>query len=167
MYKGADLKKNAYGASMCIAGFMARAEGDMSKALSADEADALCEYLAAISTPGAGMSKNLNIQWAIKPVFGDDKELDQKVTKPIVKAIMKLPGDPGKGQAGFQGACSSCHDMQQKKVGPSMVDAAQDMNFVAQSVRCGSNAMPFFAKDVLTDQQIADIVAYIASSVKK
>ncbi len=167
MYKGEDLKKNAYGARMCAAGFQERAAGNMEKALSADEVDALNEYFAAINANPGAMTNNLSIKWVTKPVFSEDEQLDEKLTKPAVKAIMKLPGDPGKGQTVFQAACASCHDIKAKKVGPSMVDAAQDMNFVAQSIRCGSMAMPFFAKDVLNDQQIADVVAYIQSSVGK
>lgn len=166
MFKSADLKKSAYGATFCISGFQKRNGGDIAKALSVDEADALDEYLSAITDAPGAIKKNLTIQWILKPEFGDDAQLDDKLTTPAVKAIMKLPGDPGKGQAVFQGTCASCHSIGQKKVGPSMKDAAQDMSFVAQSIRCGSNGMPFFAKDILSDQQIADVVAYIQSSVK-
>ncbi|MBS1904453.1 MAG: c-type cytochrome [Bacteroidetes bacterium] len=167
MFKTADLKKDAYGARLCASGFLERGDGDMAKALSADEADALNEYFAAIADAPGAIKKNLTIQWVLKPVFSEDQQLDEKLTKPAVKAIMKLPGDPAKGQTVWQGTCVTCHDLQQKKVGPSMAEAAKDMNYVAQSIRCGSMAMPFFAKDILSDQQIADVIAYVQSSIKK
>lgn len=167
MYKGDDLQKNAYGARLCASAFQHRGDGDMTKALTQDEVESLNEYLTALNaTPGA-ITKNLTIQWVAKPTFKDDLQPDEKLVKPAVKAIMKLPGDPGKGQAVFQSTCSNCHDLKAKKVGPSMVDAAADMNYVAQSVRTGSSAMPFFSKDILNDQQIADVIAYIQSSLNQ
>ncbi len=162
MFKGDKLKSTAYGASFCVAGFQERPTG-----LSADEAESLNEYYAAIASNPGAMTNNLSIKWVTKPVFSDDEDLDAKAVTPAVKAIMKLPGDPGKGQAVFQGTCITCHEIEKKKIGPSMKDAAQDMNYVAQSIRCGSKAMPFFAKDILSDQQIADAIAYIQSSLNK
>ena len=165
MFKGDKLQSSAYGAKLCASGFQKR--GPVDNALSADEVTELNEYFKAIATNPGAMTTNLSIKWVTKPVFSDDENLDEKVTKPAVKSIMKLPGDPGSGQVVFQSACTTCHDMQKKKIGPGMKDAAQDMNYVAQSIRCGSTAMPFFAKDVLSDQQIADVVAYIQSSLDK
>jgi mono/diheme cytochrome c family protein len=165
MFKGDKLKSAAYGAMLCAYGF--EKKGPLATALSADEVTAINEYLAAISSNPGAITTNLSIKWVTKPVFTDDESLDEKATAPAVKSIMKLPGDPGAGQVVFQAACTTCHEMQKKKIGPSMKDAAQDFNFVAQSIRCGSMAMPFFAKDVLSDQQIADAVAYIQSSLNK
>jgi mono/diheme cytochrome c family protein len=165
MYKAADLKKNAYGAMLCASGFQER--GSTANALSADEANQLDEYLMSIADAPGAMKKNLTIQWVLKPIFDENQMLDGKLTKPAVKAIMKLAGDPGKGEAVWTATCATCHDMQNKKVGPPMVKAAQDINNVAQSIRCGAMAMPFFAKDVLSDQQVSDVIAYIQTSIKK
>lgn len=167
MYKGDGLKKDAFGARLCASGFLERGEGDMTKALSAEEADALDAYFAAIADAPGAIKTNLKIQWVTKPVFSEDASLDEKLTKPAVKSIMKLPGDPGAGQAVWQATCVQCHDLQKKKVGPAMAVAAKDMNYVAQSIRCGSMAMPFFAKDVLSDQQIADVIAFVQKSIQQ
>ena len=167
MFKDNTLKSTAYGAAFCAAGFQERGNKTVATALSPEEVDALNEYYAAIAANPGAMTSNLSIKWVTKPVFSDDEDLDAKAVTPAVKAIMKLPGDPGKGQAVFQSTCITCHEVEKKKIGPSMKDAAQDMNYVAQSIRCGSKAMPFFAKDLLTDQQIADAVAYIQSSLNK
>ena len=167
MYKGVDLKKYAYGGSLCAAIFQKRADiKTVDKALSADEVDVLNEYLAAISaTPGA-MTSNLRIQWVGKPTFSDDPT-DPKIAAPAVKAIMKLPGDPKAGETVFGQSCGTCHSIKDKKIGPPMVKAAKDMNFVAQTVRFGSGDMAFYGKDVLSDQQIADAIAYIQSQLGK
>ncbi|MEI8134866.1 MAG: cytochrome c [bacterium] len=165
MYKGADLKKNAYGASLCAAVFQHRADSKtVDKALTPDEVDALNEYLTAIATLPSANPSELKIQWAAKPTFNDDMP-DEKIAKPVVKAIMKLPGDAKTGETVFAKSCATCHSMKDKKVGPPMERAAQDMNLVAQAVRFGSGDMPFYAKDVMSDQQIADALAYIGSQL--
>jgi len=167
MYKGDNLKKYAYGASLCAAIFQNRAEGNIDKALSADEADALNEYYTAINSNPGAMASNLKIQWAAKVMTQDTDVPDPNLAKPIVKAIMKLPGDPKSGETVFGKSCGTCHSIQDKKIGPPMVKAAKDMNFVAQTVRFGSGHMAFYAKDVLADQQIADVIGYIQSQMGK
>jgi mono/diheme cytochrome c family protein len=57
--------------------------------------------------------------------------------------------------------------MKEKKVGPPMEKAFEDVQIAAQTIRVGSQAMPFYAKDVLTDQQIADVVAYVQEQLGK
>jgi mono/diheme cytochrome c family protein len=166
MYKGDQLKKYAYGASLCAAYFMNRAEGNIDQALSADEVDALNEYYSAINSAPGAMTSNLKIQWVAK-VMKDEESPDPAVAKPVVKAIMKLPGDPKSGEALFGKSCGACHTINDKKVGPPMVKAAKDVNFVAQAVRFGSGHMAFYAKDILSDQQIADVIAYVQSQTGK
>jgi len=167
MYKGDNLKKNAHGASLCAAIFQHRADiTTVGNALSADEVDGLNEYLAAINSAPGAMTSDLKIQWVAKPTFNDDPPND-KLVKPVVKAIMKLPGDPKAGETVFSQSCGTCHSINDKKIGPPMVKAAQDMNNVAQTVRFGTGDMAFYAKDVLSDQQIADAIAYIQSQLGK
>ncbi|MFI5263131.1 MAG: c-type cytochrome [Candidatus Kapaibacterium sp.] len=167
MYKADQLKKYAYGGSLCAAVFQKRADiKTVDKALSADEVDALNEYLAAISTGSGAITTDLKIQWVGKPTFSDNPP-DQKIAGPASKAIMKLPGDPKAGETVFGQTCGTCHSINDKKIGPPMVKAAKDMNVVAQTVRFGSGDMAFYAKDVLTDQQIADAIAYIQSQLGK
>ncbi|MDP4235633.1 MAG: c-type cytochrome, partial [Bacteroidota bacterium] len=121
MYKGDNLKKFAYGASLCAAVFQKRADiKTVDKALSADEVDALNEYLAAINTAPGAMTSNLKIQWVGKPTFSDEAP-DEKIAKPGITAIMKLPGDPAKGETVFGASCGTCHSISDKKIGPPMV----------------------------------------------
>jgi mono/diheme cytochrome c family protein len=167
MYKGDNLKKYAYGASLCVAIFQGRADGDIDKALSADEVDALNEYFSAINGASGAMTSNLKIQWAAKVMTKQEDSPDPNIAKPIVKAIMKLPGDPAAGETIFGKSCGTCHSIKDKKIGPPMAKAAKDMNYVAQTVRFGSGNMAFYAKDVISDQQIADAIAYIQSQLGK
>lgn len=162
MFKGADLAKNAYGGSLCATLFQEKKGG-----LTAAEVASLNEYLTALETAPGAMTSALNIQWAAKPSLKKDVEVDEKIAKPIVKAIMKLPGDEAVGAKVFARSCANCHDFKADKIGPALKDAATDMNFVVSSIRFGSNAMPFFAKDILTDQQIADVIGYIQATLGK
>jgi cytochrome c2 len=167
MYKGDNLKKMAYGGALCAAVFQKRADiKTVDKALSADETDALNEYLAALNSAPGAITSDLKIQWVGKPTFSDDPP-DAKVATPAVKAIMKLPGDPKAGETVFTQSCGSCHSINDKKIGPPMVKAAKDMNMVVQTIRFGSGDMAFYAKDVLSDQQVADAIAYIQSQLGK
>jgi mono/diheme cytochrome c family protein len=167
MYKGDNLKKLAYGGALCAAVFQKRADiKTVDKALSADEVDALNEYFSAINAGPGAITSNLKIQWVGKPTFSDEAP-DPKVADPASKAIMKLPGDPKAGETVFGQSCGTCHSIKDKKIGPPMVKAVKDVNFVAQTVRFGSGDMAFFAKDVLSDQQIADVIAYIQSQLGK
>jgi mono/diheme cytochrome c family protein len=168
IFKGADLKKYAYGASLCAALYIERSEaGDYTKSLQPDEADALNEYFAAIAGSTNGMTKNLTIQWGAKPAFNDNETADPVASKAAAKAILKLPGDATNGQIVFGKTCQYCHAMTEKKVGPSLKDALKDIDFAAKTLRVGSAAMPFYGKDILTDQQCADVLAYIQQQLGK
>ncbi len=160
MFKDADLEKNAYGASLCATLFQAKASG-----LKADEVTALNEYLKSLESAPGAVTKNLNIQWAAKPPLKKDESVDEKVAKPILKAIMKTPGDVKAGEGVFAKSCANCHSFKDKLIGPKFTaDIAGEPEIIASAIRFGYGAMPFFAKDKLTDQQVADVVAYIQAT---
>ena len=166
MYKGDNLKKYAYGGALCAFAFE-KAGTSAENSLSADDIDVLNEYLASLNDQSGAMKTDLKILWAVKPVFKEDAMPDEKIAKPIVKSIMKLAGDPTSGKSVFDQSCGTCHGMTDKKIGPPMTKAAQDMNNVVQTVRFGSGNMAFYAKDILNDQQVADVIAYIQSAMGK
>jgi mono/diheme cytochrome c family protein len=160
MYKGADLEKNAYGGNLCATLFQNKKGG-----LSAAEVTSINEYLKSLETAPGAMTKNLTIAWAAKPTLKADEMIDDKLAKTVLKAIMKTPGDVSAGETVFAKACASCHSFKEKVVGPKFTaDIAGDPEIIASGIRFGSNAMPFFAKDKLTDQQVADVVAYIQAT---
>lgn len=157
-YKGDALAKNAYGGMLCADLFMLKAGG-----LTPAEVEALNAYLAWLEAAPGAITKNLTIQWAAKPPLEKDKFIDEKIAKPFVKAILQLPGDPAAGEKLFARTCASCHDLTADKIGPALKDVAGDADYAVTSVRFGTGAMAFYAKDILSDQRVADIVAYIQS----
>ena len=125
--------------------------------------EALNAYLASLETAPGAITKNLTIQWAAKPPLEHDKFIDEKIAKPFVKAILQLPGDPTTGEKLYGRTCANCHDLNADKIGPALKDVASDAEYAVTSIRFGTGAMAFYARDILSDQQIADIVAYIQS----
>jgi mono/diheme cytochrome c family protein len=167
LVKGSDLKARAYGADICAAVYQERAEEVIAKALAPSDIEALNEYFAAINANPGAVTKNIPVQWVSKPAFSDEEEIDEKAAKPALKAIMKLAGDPAAGQAIFARTCQYCHGVKEKKVGPALAKPFEELEFAVKTIRVGSGAMPFYAKDRLSDQQIADVVAYIQQEMGK
>lgn len=167
MYKGADLKTKAYGGVLCAAMYQKRADGNVDKALSAQEVEALNAYFDAIQNAPGAITKNIAIQWGTKPAFSEGDAIDDKAARAAAKAILKLPGDAGNGKTLFGRTCTYCHSLTERKIGPAFTDAFKDAENVAKVLRCGYNAMPFYGKDILSDQQLADVMAYIQGEVMK
>jgi len=83
-------------------------------------------------------------------------------------AAFKLKGDAAAGGKIFQSAgCTGCHTLAAAKstgtVGPNLDQAKPDYRKATARVTLGKNAMPSF-KGQLTDQQIADVAAYVVTS---
>jgi len=167
MFKGEDLKKKAYGAALCAAVYQKKADGNVDKALSASEAEALNAYFEAINGAPGAITKNINIQWGSRPAFNENEEVNDKEATASVKPILKLPGDPANGKALFSRTCGYCHTYKEKKAGPALSEAFNNAEFAAKVVRTGSGSMAFYGKDVLNDQQVADILAHIQEEISK
>ena len=77
-------------------------------------------------------------------------------------------GDAAAGEAVFASAgCGGCHTLEAAgssgNVGPNLDDAEPDAELTADRVTNGQGAMPAFG-DQLSEQQIADVVAYVVES---
>jgi cytochrome c len=83
-------------------------------------------------------------------------------------------GTPDKGKEVFEGQCSVCHnaDSTDKKIGPGLKGlfkhdklvngkAVNEAN-VRAKIDEGGNGMPGY-KDILSDQERADVIAYLKS----
>jgi mono/diheme cytochrome c family protein len=76
-------------------------------------------------------------------------------------------GDPAAGKEVFLGAggCGSCHTFADAgtsgSIGPNLDDAAPSVDLAVDRVTNGQGAMPSFSGQ-LTEQQIADVAAYVA-----
>jgi cytochrome c553 len=78
-----------------------------------------------------------------------------------------VEGDPAAGKAIFVTNCGGCHTLSDAgtsgSVGPNLDDAQPDEALVVDRVTNGQGVMPPFA-DVLTEQQIADVAAYVSTA---
>jgi mono/diheme cytochrome c family protein len=76
-------------------------------------------------------------------------------------------GDAAAGKVVFTTNCGGCHTLADAgttgTVGPNLDDTQPDAALVVDRVTNGKSPMPPF-KGVLTDQQIADVVAYVSTA---
>jgi mono/diheme cytochrome c family protein len=165
-FKGDALAKNAGGATMCAVMYQHKGD-ELATVIPKADIDALNAYFDAIKNNPGAIASNLNIAWVTKPALHEEDNIDVKAATTAAKKIMMLPGDPGAGKAVFTNACQYCHEMNESKVGPAMSKEMDDPRAAAMSVRCGSGAMPFYTSDILSDQQIADVLAYIQQQLEK
>lgn len=80
-------------------------------------------------------------------------------------------GDPDRGRALFYRACNGCHPKAQQGLGPTI--AATDTAEIALKIREGNGLlrgsrqagawMPFYGRDRLSDQNVADIAAFVST----
>jgi cytochrome c553 len=78
-----------------------------------------------------------------------------------------LEGDPVAGKEIFTTNCGGCHTLSDAgtsgTVGPNLDDAQPDEALVVERVTNGQGAMPPF-KGTLSEQQIADVAAYVSTA---
>jgi mono/diheme cytochrome c family protein len=90
-----------------------------------------------------------------------------QATEPVTPAS-KLKGDPTAGAGIFKSAgCVGCHTLAAAHstgtVGPNLDQAKPDYMLATARVTLGKGVMPSF-KGQLSDQQIADVAAYVVKS---
>ncbi len=165
-FKGDALAKNAFGGTMCAVMYLHKSDA-IATVMSKGDIDALNAYLEAIKNNPDAITGNIKIKWVTKPALHEDDKIDEKAANSAAKAIMMLPADPAAGKDTYDRTCAYCHSMTEKKVGLPLNKGMETPQIGARSVRCGSAAMPFYTKDILTDQQIADVIAYIQQQLGK
>lgn len=77
-------------------------------------------------------------------------------------------GDAAAGKSVYASAgCGSCHTLSDAgssgSIGPNLDDSKPDADLVVERVTNGQGAMPSF-KDKLSEQEIADVAAYVSES---
>lgn len=81
--------------------------------------------------------------------------------------IAALTGDISTGQAEYEGTCNTCHgdDGLGTSLGPDITAVAISATELATLILDGRNGMPAYGADAnYTDQDIADIIAYVLSA---
>ncbi len=93
---------------------------------------------------------------------------------PATTAATAAKGDPAKGKIVFtktaSPSCGGCHTLADAgtsgTVGPNLDDRKPSYDKVVDRVTNGKGVMPSF-KGTLTDQQIADVAAYVSQAAGK
>jgi cytochrome c553 len=93
----------------------------------------------------------------------DDTETETTVTTPAIE------GDPAAGKEIFLGssACGGCHTLADAgttgAVGPNLDESQPDFELALDRVTNGQGGMPSFSGS-LSEQQLADVAAYVSSA---
>lgn len=160
-FRGDALSRTAGGAGLCVVMYQrktgARTPFD---ALSVEDAEALMAYFEFISE-GIEVEK-LTSQPFVLP-WEDESKRREKLDS-LNKRILNLQGNPENGEIIYQKACDQCHS-EDVAIGPPLFAVKITPEKIIEMVRAGSPSasktpMPFFTSDKLTDQQIADLIAF-------
>lgn len=149
-FTGEEVAKNAGGATVCWESYM-----KMKIPLTDEQIKSLNDYFDSIS------AKDSPSEMKYETIALPSK--DKSKLKLEQSAIMKLTGDASKGETAFNNACGFCHGQNStvKKI-PDLFDEFEgNVKSITYNVRFGNGAMPFFKNSVLSEQEIADISAYI------
>ena len=162
MIKGADFARAAGGGGYCYERFLQRVSHAKVNptAIPAEHAEALMAYFEKISGDNKG------------PEF-EPAMLDNDAKKAAGEKIAAMSGDASKGWELFGRACVTCHPTIKKPgIGPQLVRSRPPRNMDAAMVRWagairgGGSLMPFYAPDILSDQDIADIIAFLREQIE-
>jgi len=86
---------------------------------------------------------------------------------PVLAPVNASATDIERGEALYRSKCYGCHAVE-AHVGPSLTSAASVLRdaqgeLLIAAVRGGRALMPAFSEDMLSDEELADIIAYIRS----
>lgn len=152
-FSGDGLQRTAAGAAKCA--FLYQEKGSsVEDALTEDEAAALMAYYAYVS-PG---NEPPLLSWEAVTWPGDP-DFSPEAFEKEMEEIAQLRGVAARGEAMFARACAPCHD---NGLGPATRIIRRKADSVPATVRGGEDTMPFFSRDRLSDQDIADIQEFLS-----
>ena len=130
-------------------------------AIPEDQAEALMAYFEYVSGDNKGPEFQISM-------------LDKDAASAAAEKIIAMEGDAQRGWKLYGQACNVCHPTAKKPgIGSQLVkrrpprDLEKRKHQIATYVRKGGFIMPHFAEDRLSNQDIADIVAFIAKLVEE
>ena len=104
---------------------------------------------------------------------GDDKPAPTsaaaQANPTAAAASTTAPAAPGNPEAGLQifqaNACGSCHlkGGREEGTGPLLLNTKRDDAYIRSNIRNGKGLMSPYPPNVISDQQLNDLVAYIKS----
>ncbi len=147
---GDEVKKTAGGATLCWEAYM-----KMKTPMTTEQIELLNGYYASLDS---GETQTEVTYETIALPQKDKAKLKTEQTE-----ILKLTGDPVKGEVLFNNACGLCHgeNASAKKVPSILEDFDGNVKSITYNVRFGDGAMPFYKLNLLSNQDIADISAHI------
>ena len=155
-------ERAAGGGGFCYQHFLQRIPGPEvdPTAIPEEHAEALMAYFKAIS----GDNKGPQFEIAM---------LDDDAKKAAGAKLAAMTGDAENGWQLFGRACVVCHPTPYKPgVGPQLIRPRPPRNIDAAlerwatKIRGGGVLMPFYAPDILSDQQVADIIAFLRQELE-
>lgn len=156
MISGADFTRSAGGAGFCYEHFLKRVPQNKVNptAIPAEHAEALMAYFEAISGDNTGPDFELAM-------------LDDEAKAAAGEKLAAMDGDPDRGWELYGRACVVCHPTPYRAgIGTRLVGSRAPRNIDAAirrwaiKIRGGGSLMPFYAPDILSDQDVADILAF-------
>ncbi len=163
MISAADFERAAGGGGFCYQHFLQKiAPAKVNpKAIPEEHAEALMAYFKAISGDNKG------------PQF-EIEMLDDDAKMAAGEKIAAMSGDAKKGWQLFGRTCVTCHTTPFKSgIGIRIIGARAPRDIDKTVVRWaktirggGSQLMPFYASDILSDQNIADILAFLREQLE-
>ena len=97
----------------------------------------------------------------------DTETTETETTETTTTETTPVEGDPAAGKELFLANCGGCHVLSDAgtsgTIGPNLDDSQPDAALVVDRVTNGQGAMPPFA-GTLTEQQIADVAAYVSTA---
>ena len=162
MIPAEDFARAAGGGGFCYQHFLHRIPGPEvdPTAIPEEHAEALMAYFEAIS----GNNKGPEFEIAM---------LDDDAKKAAGEKLAAMSGNAENGRQLFGRACVVCHPTPYKPgIGPQLVRtrAPRDIDAAitrwAIKIRGGGSLMPFYAPDILSDQDIADILVFLRQELE-
>jgi mono/diheme cytochrome c family protein len=155
-FTGEEVRKNAAGATVCWETYLR-----MKTPMTEHQVKSLNDFYALIADSEA--PSEIKYESIALP------KKDKSKLKDIQKIVMELKGDPVKGGQTFDVACGSCHaeNATVKRVPTILEEFEGNIKSITFNVRLGDGSMPFFKKESLSDQDLADISAYIMKKTEK
>lgn len=155
-FKGEDVKKTAGGATVCWEQYL-----KFKEPMTAEQIASLNAYYELV---GKGEPVKDVVYTTIALPTQDKEKL-----KKDQEEIAKLTGDKTKGEEVFNGACKFCHgDGTKIKSVPSLFrDFDGNLKSITFMTRFGKKYMPFFSYESISNQDMANVVAYIMNNQQK
>jgi len=156
-FTGDALRRYGGGAARCALQYQGRGRS-YDDALSQSESSALLAYFQAVS-PG---DEPRHVPWTALNRPGDSLRLADAVDQ-----ALRRRGDPKRGNDVFDRACRRCHDSGNTAPGPDLSPREFDAPVIARLVWMGRGAMPFFPPDKLPPADVADLLAFLQTVMKR